>query len=150
VCSVDPKFNERVSALETGVLNLRADMLKVEAAVKEGFREIATAVGANSRTNWSTILAALLVLLALYGATVRPITADVARQEASAAVQATAVLEQNKQIVGLQVQLAAYVRDLQRLEKDVGDLEKNGSPVMDKRLSLIEARVERPVLPRGR
>lgn len=85
----------------------------------------------NAKTNWTMVLAAVMVVMALYGAAIRPLTNDVERIEAAADTLAKAVLEQNivanRNFTNISIhieKLTAMTTSIEKLEQRIDRLEQ--------------------------
>lgn len=169
--SVDQKFRDVGEVLN--------DIRSSSAA---SFHELQNKLSSSQRTNWGTVMAAMLVGIALWAAAIRPIdiSLDNERSETRAGVDrihndaadlAKAVLEQNKQISSLQnaetkaeadraslradiirmdmngtagtsLRLGEVLATTKSMKEDLDQIRDKGSPITDKRLALLEQRLE--------
>jgi len=129
--------SERIGKLETAVEGIRADFDSLDRKVEK----VLDAVNRSQRTDWQTIFAGLIVIGALWASAIRPINADVEKQAVAAAKLAEAVLVQNKSIGELQVDLRGQSRDMASMEKDIDLIRQYGTPVTDKRITVLEYRM---------
>ena len=87
---------------------------------------------------WIAIFTVVGVIIALWGAAIRPLEQESARTAAIADKQAEAVLLQNDKIYELQKDVVRIQTALIDNQKAVDDVKQNGYPPMDKRLTIIE------------
>lgn len=130
----------RVSSLETAVEGLHEDLGKVN----EGLWEIQNILRANAKTDWNIILAAIVVVMGFWAATIRPLSNEMDTQKAQAASMALAVLEQNKSITELHIQQAVDDARAADLKEDVSEIKAHGDPLTDNRLTAIEEKIGIP------
>ena len=137
----DQPLSERVSALEVGVENTRKDVASLKVTVEDGLDKVQQALLATRTTNWSVVMAGIAVVLALYAAAIRPVESDIARQEIEAKTVAAAVLEQNRLLSKHEVDIARANERIAALRVDMATIVAEGTPVLDRRLSILEYRL---------
>jgi len=135
-----PPLAERVSSLETSVKGLFAQLEDVKRTMADGFADIQSTLRASGRTNWSVIFAGVGLVVAVYAAAVRPIMADVSRIELDSKTLALAVVEQNKRLQAIEVQVMVNTAALKVITADLERIRNEGSPITDRRLSILEMR----------
>jgi hypothetical protein len=91
--------NERIGRLETEVEGFHDQFHSINLTLEK----IQDSLSNSKQTNWATVIAAIVLGLALWAAAIRPINNDVERQSLAAEKIAEAVLIQNDKISGLQI-----------------------------------------------
>jgi methyl-accepting chemotaxis protein len=90
---------ERIGKLETTVEGFHEQFRSMNATLEK----IQDSLSSSKQTNWATVIAAIVLGLALWAAAIRPINNDVERQSLAAEKIAEAVLVQNDKISSLQI-----------------------------------------------
>jgi methyl-accepting chemotaxis protein len=90
---------ERIGKLETTVEGFHEQFRSMNATLEK----IQDSLSSSKQTNWATVIAAIVLGLALWAAAIRPINNDVERQALAAEKIAEAVLVQNDKISSLQI-----------------------------------------------
>ena len=156
-------LHERVSGLEASLAGLQHEMVALQESVTDGFRDLKKSADDSSRTNWTVVLGGIVVLMAVYAAAVQPIVKDLTRQESQAGVLADAVLKQNQALNDQRVEGAiaratveslvtsvqnfrdtgspALVPQIAAIKEKLATIEAQGSPITDRRLSVLEYRI---------
>ena len=101
-----PQIHARVSVLEDAVKNLHQDLNRVETSMAQGFSDIQSVLRGSAKTNWGTVISAVMLLLALYAAAIYPLTRDVERLQSNDATQVSATLHLQEQQTEMRVQHA--------------------------------------------
>lgn len=127
------ELGERVSSLETAVSTLHADIADVKGTMSAGFRELNKTLSDANKTNWSVILSGVMVALALYAAAIRPLSQDVGRLE-------EIVTRQGQLLTEVRVAQATSTGKIESLGIDLKTVIDRGSPITDRRLSVLEQR----------
>ena len=132
---------ERIGKLETAFQNLAT----VVGDLKQGQQRIETAIGDIGKPNFSNWIAAGALLLSfalvIYGAAIHPLNQDITREETSAAKLAEAVLVQNDRQNKLENTLVRLTDRQDDVREAIKRFDEQGSSAADKRLSLIEYRL---------
>lgn len=144
----DQTLAERVSALEVSVRGVSENQVALKTGMDQGFAQINGRLQEGATTNWSLILVGIVTAIGLYASAIRPITNDIARDEAAAATLADAVLKQNEIIVDLRLgkerNQEHIVEGAARTERISGVLTDllTTRATEDKRLSVLEELVK--------
>lgn len=133
---------ERVGSLETSVRSLHEDFSDLKRSVASGFSDIQATISRSRETNWPVILSGLMLVGALYASAVRPIQNDVIRQEKNAETLALAVVLKEEKISLLRSDLVKFSSEIQVLQTELKSVRDFGSPVIDKRLTVLEFRLD--------
>lgn len=133
---------ERISKLETAVGNIVAVMDRLEKGQSDMMQKISD-IG---KPNWSNYIAAIAVILSMgllvYGAAIHPLNTEITDVKESGKALATAVIEQNKRIESIEF-TQAQVKSLQTVhEREINDIIEHGSANADKRISILEYRID--------
>lgn len=138
--AIGPDINipARVSSLETSVDGLHSELGEVKQSMNAGFRDIQIALEANNRTNWPVLISGAVLVMAIYAAAIRPVQNDVDRLEKGSGTLATAVVQQNLMINEIRSQLLLNAEHVKLQNDAINQLQTYGSPINDKRLSLLE------------
>ena len=94
--------NERLGRVETSIDSLRSDFSELRMTL----RTIQEAISRGRETNWGTVFAGLAIVGAIYAAAIRPLSADIMRQERNAETLAHAVIVKEEKIADLQRRMA--------------------------------------------
>lgn len=135
------RLSERVSVLETSVEGLHSDLAEVKTSLIEGFKEIQHTLSGSAKTNWGTVIAGIALLMGVWAAAIRPLAADIEKEQGAALILASSVVEQNRQLTDLRVLTARQGEAIISLRVDVEDLKIHGAPSVDRRLSVIETKL---------
>ena len=127
---------ERIGRLETAVDGLHAEFTDIRFTL----RTIQDSVSRSRETNWGVVLAGLAVAGSLYAAAIRPLEQEVIRQRGEATDIAHAVVRQDERASAVVAKLDGVVADSVWLKAQLADVRDHGSPIMDKRLTLLEYR----------
>lgn len=136
---------ERIGRLETSVEGLHQEFSEVKLSLKA----IQDAVGKSKETDWGVVFSGIGLIVVLYAAAIRPMQNDLDR------VSATIALHESKELVNakdlrddlalkdtlLATQRADFVRQeelVRSLKEKLDHVEERGSPIADKRLTLLE------------
>ena len=84
----------------------------------------------------------LSLVLVIYGAAIHPLSQNIERQEAGAAVLAEAVKVSDLKIVQTQIDIARLKDHQESVIDQVKDINANGTEKSDKRISLIEQQLQ--------
>ena len=129
---------DRLGRLETTVEGFHDQFRSINATLDK----IQDALNRGSQTNWSLVIAALFLVLAIWAAAIRPINQDVERQAAAASELARAVLIQNNTISDIQGSLKENNTRQISDEKEIDLIRTQGSPVTASRISILEYRMD--------
>lgn len=133
----DSSNDERIGRLETSVESLHAEFNDIRVTL----RTIQESISRSKETNWSVIFAGIAIIGSLWLAAIRPITQDIERQNAIAKDIATAVLVKEEKITTQRIDFEKLAKDLDSVRVQLNDTRTSGSPITDKRLSLLEFRL---------
>lgn len=129
-----PDTNERLSRLETTVEALHDDFADVRGVLKD----IQGSLARGRETNWSVIFAGLAVVGSLYAAAIRPLSQEIERSQHTAETLSQAVVLQNGKIESNTMETAKLGVMLDAMTTTISRIERDGSPITDRRLSVIE------------
>lgn len=131
-------LSERVSSLETLVSSLHSDVTEFKGLLNK----ISDSVSNKSQTNWGLVFAGLAVLGSLWAAAIHPLTADIDRIRTDAADLARAVIVQNDKIAITDTRTVKLDSQLVSVVSAAQHIEDYGSPVHERRVSLLESNVK--------
>ena len=145
--SQEHNIDGRVSVLETSVEQLHGQVAAMSRQMNEGFDKLYSSISAAGRTNWGLILSAAALLFTLggvmYSGAIRPLEKDIERQTRVAETLASAVLVKEEKIGTMRERLGELAKDTQNqldgLRERQAELRTNGSPVLERRISLLES-----------
>lgn len=129
--------DERLGRLETSVEGLSASIHDLQAAI-EGLR---TRVTQGRETNWGLVVTVLALTISLYMATIRPLDANVDRLDRRQTEISEALVTHDRSGDALR---QTVIRDqilLEGLRIDLDRIRDFGSPITDRRLSLLELQI---------
>jgi archaellum component FlaC len=129
--------NERIGRLETSVEGLQ----KQFDSFGKSLANIEHSISRGKETNWSVIFAGIAIVGSLWLAAIRPITQDIERGNGAAKDIATAVLVKEEKITQQRIDFEKLSKDVSQLRELLTDTRLAGSPITDKRLTLIEFRL---------
>ena len=129
---------ERITKLETSIANIEGDL----GGIKSAINAIGDKLSRGRETNWSVVFAGVIVVLALYAAAIRPLNIDIDRQVAQAGDIAKAVLEQNKVTGEMKNEVTKLQIEVAFLRTELDYIKDNGAPITDKRLTVIENKLQ--------
>lgn len=129
---------ERIGRLETSVESLHGEF----SDLKETLGEIQKSINRAQRTDWQTIFAGLIVVGALYASAIRPIETNVQRTDNAATKLAEAVITANEKVSRIDVGQQINQAELDRAIHDIKEIRDNGSPITDKRLTILESKIK--------
>lgn len=132
--------SERLGRLETTVEALHGELSEIRSSL----RDIGNAVGKSKETNWSIVFSGAMLVGGIYAAAIAPLNADMQRQERSAGALAEAVVTRAQETVGLQAAAVELRVKVDSMSSRLKQLEDNGSPITDRRISIIETRLGLP------
>jgi len=138
--------SEEIAGMKTAINGIQQSLGELQS----GQKEISKILSDAGKTNWpiliGTVVAVMGLLLSMavvmYGAAIHPLNQDITRNEANAATLALAVNEQNKAIQTVQMVQARHSDQLDTVREAVKRFDEQGSAAADKRLTLIEWRLE--------
>ena len=134
----DMTDSERIGRLETAIEGLAEEFHELRVVLKS----VQEKLSGTRETNWTVVISAMALLGALYAAAIRPLETDAQRQQNTAAELAKAVILQNERLNSLTTAQAEIKTRLAGVEKDTDEIRIGGSPGADKRLNLIEYRLD--------
>lgn len=129
---------ERIGRIEVAVTNLEREFTGIQTTLNA----IGEKLNSSRETNWSLIISAVALLVMLWLAAIRPINADIERQQNDAKTLSSAVIKQNEVIndnKNALIQLRAQF-DIQ--VDRINYIDENGSKAMDKRVALLEYKLK--------
>ena len=129
--------NERIGRLETSVEGLQ----KQFDSFGKSLANIEHSILRGKETNWSVIFSGIAIVGSLWLAAIRPITQDIERGNGAAKDIATAVLVKEEKITQQRIDFEKLSKDVSQLRELLTDTRLADSPITDKRLTLIEFRL---------
>lgn len=129
---------ERIGKLEASFDSFKETYHSDITEVRGALKAIQSTLGASGKINYGLLLSAIVVLLALYGAAIRPLETSSEQLRIFAKEQATAVLVQNITLQQLALSQTKTDERLISLQSAFDIIRREGTPIVDKRLSLIE------------
>lgn len=129
--------NERIGRLETSVEGLQ----KQFDSFGKSLANIEHSISRGKETNWSVIFSGIAIVGSLWLAAIRPITQDIERGNGAAKDIATAVLVKEEKITQQRIDFEKLSKDVSQLRELLTDTRLADSPITDKRLTLIEFRL---------
>lgn len=131
-------LSERVSSLEAIVSGLHSELSDIKAAMTDGFTEMRQAQHAASKTNWGVIFTGIGLLVVIWAAAIRPIVSDVDRVEKNLSSATSVLMTHNAILSDRGAILARQGEQLEALRRDLERITTFGSPITDRRLSVLE------------
>jgi hypothetical protein len=126
---MDP--SERIGKLETAVAEIQLNLTQM----RDDIAVIRDTVTKSKETNWGTVLAGVALVVGMYAAAVRPIEQELARQEV--------LLDKRGDVIQtLQNNQFEVKSRLSAVEEDMRTVQKEGAPITDRRLSVLEDRLK--------
>ena len=129
--------NERIGRLETSVEGLQ----KQFDSFGKSLANIEHSISRSKETNWTVIFSGIAIVGSLWLAAIRPITQDIERGNGAAKDIATAVLVKEEKITQQRIDFEKLSKDVSQLRELLTDTRLADSPITDKRLTLIEFRL---------
>jgi hypothetical protein len=133
------QHGERIANLESNQKSMQAWMTSIDSKLEN----LAKDLSVGRRTDWSVIVAGLMLIGAVWAAAINPIVHDLDRSDKNAEKMAVAVLEQNKVAATHERVLSGLVDFRHSTEGEMDRLKTIGSEGADKRLTLLEFRMEK-------
>ena len=130
--------NERLSRLETTMEGVHAEL----SDIRSGIKSIQESQSRSKETNWSVIFSGLAIVGALYAASIRPLEKDIMRQEKGSTELALAVIVKEEKIQSLRTEIAELKLQSETIKDEFKQFKVFGTPVLDKRISLLEESVK--------
>lgn len=127
----------RVSRLETVVGTIHEDL----SDLKKEIKNLSDSLSKGSQTNWTLVFAGIALMGGLYAAAIRPLTSEIERQDRDSNKLAEAVLLQNNKVGDLQLEMIKGTVEREALMEKVQTISDYGSPIADKRLTILEYRL---------
>ena len=138
----DGGSDRRLTKVETKVDNITVELT----GMWKSLRDIQDSINRANKTDWMTLatIGGLILTLigCLYAAAIHPITADVERAAQSANKLAEAVLVQNEKFNTTETKVVLQNAQIDSIQEMLKNLNAHGTVDSDKRLSLLEARLE--------
>ena len=136
------EITERVSSLEANVAAIKGQINDLQATITTGLANINVRMDRDGKTDWQTIIIGIGLIITCWAAAVRPINADVERQDKNAAVLADAVKVQDLILTSLKVADESQRKDIVQLQDLAKVYNATGSPAADRRLTVVEWRLD--------
>jgi hypothetical protein len=133
------QHGERIANLESNQKSMQAWMTSIDSKLEN----LAKDLSAGRRTDWGVIFTGLMLIGAVWAAAINPISHDLERSDKAGEKLALAVLEQNKVAANQQQVLSSLVDFRHSTEGEMDRLKTIGSEGSDKRLTLLEFRMEK-------
>ena len=130
--------NERIGRLETSVESFHEEIGEVRGTLKD----IVRMLNRSKETNWGVILAGVAIAGSIYAAAIRPLEKEIERQERGALEIARAVVVAGEKTSQADNQIVRLNADLTVAKERLERIYNFGSPVADKRMTLLEWRLE--------
>jgi len=130
--------DERIARLETSVESIHAEFGEVRSALSG----IQATLAKNRETNWSVIFSGIAIVGAIYAAAIRPIERDLMRQDQAADTISKAVVTRDAVINEIKQTQVIYTNRLGILEDTLRQIRAEGSPITDKRLTILELKTK--------
>jgi hypothetical protein len=131
----------RVSVLEKSVVDLHEDF----SDVKKALADIQEVMRTGGRTNWTVIFAGIALLLAVWAAAIRPLAQDIDRIDEGTKSTLLITKDLTSQVNTQQVQIQINSSSFINIQKQLDDIHAHGSPITDRRLALIEQKMNMPI-----
>ena len=136
---------ERIGRLETLVESIHEE----QADIRNTLKSIQNTLARSRETNWSVILSGIMVVGAIYAAAIHPLAQDISRSDRNleslaqtttkkAETLAEAVLVKGVELQKLQTEVAKLAIEQAIDVANLKEVHDNGSPIKDRRLTLIE------------
>lgn len=130
-----PDPSERIGRLETAQEGFHEELADIRATLKT----IQESLSSRSRTDWSVIFSGLMVVGALYAAAIHPLHDEIQRHNKVEEKLAEQNVQQNDRLSTIRETQMRIEVDLQNAKEKLRDIVEHGSPITDRRLSLLEA-----------
>ena len=137
-----PNMGERVERLETTVETFVQNTREQFRSINASLDKIQDSLSTSKQTNWSVVIAAIVLGLAIWAAAIRPINQDVERSAMAASDLAHAVVLQNDRINGIESSLRESTTKQTSDEKQIDLYRTEGTPSTAARLTLLEYRID--------
>ena len=135
------RHGERLRSLETWSENFQSEFSGFRSEVRSTLGDIQKSIGAGRETNWGLIISGCIAIGSLWAAAIKPLNDDLKRQEASAKALAEMVNKSNEMQFANKNEMARLSTEVAVLQREFVDVREHGSPITDKRLSLMEHHV---------
>jgi tetrahydromethanopterin S-methyltransferase subunit C len=140
------QHGQQIARLDTAFTNLAAAVGKLQ----EGQERIERAIAESGKTNWPILIGTVVAVsgllfsmaVVMYGAAIHPLNMDISRSEDNAKTLALAVNEQNKQIQAVQMTQARHGDQIEVVTAAIKRFDEQGSTAADKRLVILEWRMD--------
>jgi len=129
---------ERLKSLETWSANFQSEFIGFRSEIRSTLGDIQKTVSQSRETNWSLIIAGCIAIGSLWAAAIKPLNDDLKRQEVSAKSLADMVSKANEMQFANKNEMSRLASEVGSLQRDFTEVRLNGSPVTDKRLTLLE------------
>ena len=129
----DDSVTERLTRLEGAVENLGQEFERVGTALDS----IERSLNEGHKTNWSVVIAGVLLVLALYAAAISPLKADLERQakvDAAHEVWDQKAHDEADIVKDRQIDVISRLKALELINAEL----RNTVPSMDRRVALLE------------
>lgn len=130
----DGEALERISRLETAMDGIHVELGDIKGAL----RAITDLVSRGRETNWSVVFGGIAIVIALYGSAIRPLEMEAKRQQDYQAKLAEAVIVANDKRSLLENEMVRIKGDLAAAQSSIKSIAEFGSPITDRRLTLLE------------
>lgn len=135
-----PDNNERIGRLETAVEGIQSEF----GEIRQTLSDIQRTLGKSKETNWSVVFAGLAIVGSLYGTAIRPLENRIDEEHTHAKDISDALLKQSEKFSGIESSIVQLQSASADSAQHIKEIYERGSPITDKRLSLLEWRLEQP------
>jgi len=139
--SSETNHGERIGKLETWADNFQREFVSFRSEQRSSFDELQRSVNKGRETNWSLVIAGAVAVGSLWAAAIRPLNEDLKRQESRAVELAVMVARANDMQFANRNEMAKLSTELAVLQREFTDVREKGSPITDRRLTLLEHHV---------
>ena len=140
--SSEQNHGERIGRLETSQEQFQKVVEDQFIEIRRTLNAIQNSLSRSKETNWFLVIAimgmAVTLIGALWASAIRPINQDIERSQRDAATLAAAVVTKGELIADHSATLVKLASQLEVLQSQFQDVYAKGSPITDKRLTLLE------------
>jgi predicted nucleic acid-binding Zn-ribbon protein len=121
-------YAERLGRLETSVETLHESIDGLQRAIAS----LEAKIGLSGQTNWGVVVSLGMVLVSLWAATINPLKQELDRRE-------PIFVEHDSRLKVIETLISRNTLRIDLLDQQLTDIRDHGSPITDKRLTLIES-----------